>query len=506
MQAAAEVSLVFPHQLFQPHPALARDRPVYLVEDPLFFGTDAHWPLRFHASKLVLHRASMKAFATEIEALGHAVHYVECPIHESGDTVALLDQALPPRVAVVHACDPVDDVLLRRLRRFADARGAQLRLHASPGFLSPDAWMGSTLDAMNKPFLATFYAAQRKRMKLLLDSGGRPLGGKWSHDAENRRRVPRDLALPPEPVCAPTSAVREAQQYVRDRFPQARGSAEAFAYPVARADAEAWLDRFLDERLALFGDYEDAITTRHRTLFHSVLTPSLNIGLLDPERVVRRAVEHATSHGAPLNSIEGFVRQIIGWREFMRAMYLRHGVRERNANFWGFTHGLPAAFYDGTTGIEPVDHVIRRVHDHAYCHHIERLMVLGNFMLLCRIHPTAVYRWFMEMFIDAYDWVMVPNVYGMSQFADGGLFTTKPYLSGSNYIRKMSDFAAGPWCEIWDGLFWMFIDDHRTFFASNPRLGMMANQLKRMSRDTLDAHRARATAFLDRLHASSTAA
>ena len=156
---------------------------------------------------------------------------------------------------------------------------------------------------------------------------------------------------------------------------------------------------------------------------------------------------------------------------------------------------MPAAFYEGTTGIEPVDQVIRAVKETAYCHHIERLMVLGNFLLLCRIHPDDVYRWFMEMFIDAYDWVMVPNVYGMSQFADGGLFTTKPYLSGSNYVRKMSDFPAGPWCEVWDGLFWSFIADHRDFFLKNPRLAMRARTCDKLG-PKLTRHRQKAEEFL----------
>ena len=227
----------------------------------------------------------------------------------------------------------------------------------------------------------------------------------------------------------------------------------------------------------------------------------LNSGLLTPHQIVEETLAFAKKNNVPLNSLEGFIRQIIGWREFMRGMYLLHHVSARNRNFWQFTRRLPPSFYDGTTGIEPVDLAIRRTLETGYCHHIERLMVLGNFMLLCRIHPDDVYRWFMELFIDAYDWVMVPNVYSMSQFADGGIFTTKPYLSGSNYLKKMSDFKKGPWCDVWDALFWTFIADYKDVFAKNARLSRMTWMLDKMDSEKFDAHRANADAFFAKLDA-----
>ncbi len=214
------------------------------------------------------------------------------------------------------------------------------------------------------------------------------------------------------------------------------------------------------------------------------------------------ALEHGNRHAVPINSLEGFIRQVIGWREFVRAVYEQRGTRSRNSNFWGFEErqeSLPRAFYDGTTGIAPIDETIRRVLDTAYCHHIERLMLLGSFMLLCEIHPHAVYRWFMELFIDAYDWVMVPNVYGMSQFADGGSFATKPYICGSNYVRKMSDYPPGDWCATWDGLYWRFIDKHAAFFRSNHRLSMMPRMLDKMDHGKRVGHLAEAERFLTAL-------
>ena len=181
-----------------------------------------------------------------------------------------------------------------------------------------------------------------------------------------------------------------------------------------------------------------------------------------------------------INSCEGFIRQIIGWREFIRGIYFCKGVEERTKNFWGFKRKISKSFYDGNTGIEPVDDTIKKINTTAYAHHIERLMIMGNFMLLCEFDPDEVYKWFMELFIDAYDWVMVPNVYGMSQFADGGLMSTKPYISGSNYILKMSNYKKGKWCTIWDSLFWNFIDKKREFFEKNPRMRILVRSFDKM--------------------------
>ena len=206
----------------------------------------------------------------------------------------------------------------------------------------------------------------------------------------------------------------------------------------------------------------------------------LNVGLLTPQYIIDETLKYASEHNIPINSTEGFIRQIIGWREFIRAIYQLKGSQERTRNYWGFTRKIPESFWNGTTGIEPLDITIKKVIETGYCHHIERLMVLGNFMLLCEFDPDEVYRWFMELFIDAYDWVMVPNIYGMSQFADGGLMSTKPYISGSNYLMKMSDFKKGEWQVIWDALFWRFMHVHRDFFLQNPRLGMLIRSFDKM--------------------------
>ena len=225
----------------------------------------------------------------------------------------------------------------------------------------------------------------------------------------------------------------------------------------------------------------------------------LNTGLITPLSIIDKTLEFSNKNDIPINSLEGFIRQIIGWREFIRGMYIAKGSFSRTENFWSFKRKIPSSFYTGDTGIDPVDDSIKKTIKYGYSHHIERLMVLGNFMLLCEFDPDEVYKWFMELFIDAYDWVMVPNVYGMSQFSDGGTFATKPYISSSNYIKKMSNYKNGEWTEIWDGLYWNFINNQSDFFSSNPRLSMMCHLFNRMKPETKEKHIQNAKNFLLKL-------
>ncbi len=476
-------ALVYPHQLFDPHPAAAGADAVFLVEDPLFFRQYA-----FHKQKLMLHRAAMKRYARDV--LPQARYVDARRLDRTGDVVALVTKA---KCGAVRVVDPCDDWLLARLTAACAAAGVTLTVVPDPHFFTPRAEVDAFADGNRKLFFTDFYVRQRKRLGVLLDPAGKPVGGKWSYDTENRKKLPKTVRPPAPAIPAEDEFVREARRYVRANFPDAPGADTPFAYPTSAAAARAGLADFLEHRFADFGVYEDAISARERVLFHSVLTPALNVGLLSPREVVDAAL--ARGDWVPVNSLEGFVRQVIGWREFVRLVYLTRGRRQRTRNFWGYDRPLPAAFYTGTTGVAPVDNVVRAVLDTGYCHHIERLMILGNFMLLCDLAPDAVYRWFMELFVDAYDWVMVPNVYGMSQFADGGGMTTKPYVSGSNYVRKMSDFPPGDWCGVWDALYWRFVDRHADVFRSNPRMSVMVALRDKMGPKLAD-HRRTAEAFL----------
>lgn len=329
---------------------------------------------------------------------------------------------------------------------------------------------------------------------------GSPEGGKWTYDADNRKKYPKGKT--PPSIQFPELSIyhKEAIAYVQQNFETHYGELSDFvSYPIDHESAESWLQQFFEFRFHEFGIYEDAIVKEEHFLNHSLLSPLINVGLLDPMYVIRTAIDYAIAHEVPLNSTEGFVRQILGWREFIRGVYEVKGSEERTKNFWNFNRKIPKSFYDGTTGITPIDDVIKKVLKTGYAHHIERLMILGNFMVLCEFDPDDVYQWFMELFIDAYDWVMVPNVYGMSLFADGGLMSTKPYISSSNYIMKMSNYSKGDWQATWDGLFWTFMDKHREFFLSNPRLGMLIRTFDKMKPETKEGHFENANKFMTQL-------
>jgi deoxyribodipyrimidine photolyase-related protein len=484
-----KAALIYPHQLYNDHPALAGVGACVLIEDPLFFRQ-----YRFHAQKLLLHRLSMRAYEKRLMDANIKTFYVgSAELNHSSEIGAILAQFGIKQVQVV---DPCDDWLLRRLTKSLRESMIGSEILNDPNFLTPLSEFEPLSSGRTKWYFTDFYVSQRKRLKILLDSDGRPTGGKWSFDSANRKKLPKGIQIPQPKWPTASKVLKATATEISTEFPEALGSTDNFQYPVTAIDTRACLEDFLAQRFENFGDFEDAIEPSQAFLFHSVLTPALNIGLISPMEVVQAALEHA--YKVPINSLEGFIRQVIGWREYMRGVYHYLGRLQRTSNYWNHQRPLPSAFYDGTTGIEPVDNVIHRVLKHAYCHHIERLMVLGNFMLLCEICPDAIYRWFMEQFIDAYDWVMVPNVYGMSQFADGGLMTTKPYISGSAYILKMSSFKRGPWCEIWDALYWRFIDNHRSFFKSNPRMSVMVAQCDRMG-PRLQQHQRVAEQFLERL-------
>jgi deoxyribodipyrimidine photolyase-related protein len=445
-----KISLIFPNQLFMEHPSIEKDREIYLVEEGRYF-TD----FNFHKKKLVLHRASMKAYADLLEEKGLKVHYNDY----KNDWRSFLKGK---RISMVR---PYDSKLESELPD-------QIQFHESPSFI------GGELKKGKRYLMASFYRKQREDTGILMDAIG-PMGGKLSFDAENRKKLPRNHE-PPDVMRFGNTYIDEAIDYVNENFPDNPGKAEDFFYPVTHGEARKLLDQFVSERLELFGDYQDAISKEHDFIYHSLLSSSLNIGLLTPDEILKEVEDS----DAPLNSKEGFIRQVLGWREFILKIYLKEGKFQRTNNHFGHFRKLPDSFYNASIGVDPIDDVVEKVSRNAYAHHIERLMVLGNYMLLNEYDPDDIYRWFMEMFIDAYDWVMVPNVYGMSQYADGGLMSTKPYFSSSNYILKMSDFGKGDWCQKWDDLFWDFIEKHQEEFSKNPRMSLMVKQLERRKKKT----------------------
>jgi deoxyribodipyrimidine photolyase-related protein len=477
-----DAAIIFPHQLFLNHPVLKKHRIVYLVEEPLFFKQYA-----FHKQKLVLHMASMKSYESWLKSAQFEVIYVDSNSPQSNSAVLIADLH-SKGVEHVHVVDPEDDWLKKRLNKAIQNTEMSIHFYDSPQFINTQKDLSDYFKADSKYFQTSFYTHFRKKHRILVDDTFKPIGGKWSFDAENRERVPKGFPIPKMPDVATSLFLKEAVDYVEKHFAENPGMSAPFIYPIQHKAAEEWLDDFFKQRFVHFGRFEDAIVHKESFLFHSVITPMLNIGLLQPKQIVDKSIAYAEKNNIPFNALEGFIRQILGWREFMRAVYLREGVKQRNSNFWQFKNKIPKSFWEGNTGIPPIDITIEKIKQTGYCHHIERLMVLGNFMLLCEFDPNEVYEWFMVFFIDAYDWVMVPNIYGMSQFADGGLTTTKPYISGSNYIMKMGDYPKGEWQKIWDALFWRFMHVHRDFFLQNPRLGMLIRTFDKMDPEKQKQH------------------
>ena len=468
-----EITLIFPDQLFENHPALDKKRPVFLVEEFIYFKVQP-----FHKQRLVLLRAAMKNYANFLEEKGFEVHYIESKILKNRD--ALFLNLSKQKIVKIHLTEFADEWLKKGLQKASTKYSWDVVLYASPMFLCSEDEVNAFFKGKQKFSMAQFYSYQRKNLDILMIDGG-PVGGKFSFDSENRKRLPKGIHLPKIEFPIHDAVVKEAIEYVNSQFDDAIGSVDAFLYPVTFKEAKKWLAEFIKNRLHLFGDYEDAISREESFLYHSILTPMLNIGLLTPLQVIEAALKAYKNHQIPLNSTEGFIRQVTGWREFMRACYLLKGNTMRSSNYFEHKASLPKGFWDGTTGIDPIDQTIKKILKTGYCHHIERLMVLGNFLLLTETDPNHVYEWFMGFFVDAYDWVMVPNVYAMSQYADKGTITTKPYISGSNYILKMSNYAKGDWVDIWDGLFWRFLSKHRILFQNNPRTQVLLNMLEKNS-------------------------
>lgn len=489
--------VIFANQLL-PLPVLVEALPeggkgfdVFMAEDVMFCR---HY--QYHQQKLVLMLAAMRHYADELRSAGFTVHYHQL----DPASVSFQDQlhSWLQRLAVTELWhfEIETKPLQSRLRSLCAALNVTRNEIPSPMFLCNRQEFESFVDDSKSLQMARFYKQQRLKLDILLTPDRQPQGGQWSFDAENRKKLPKDVQPPALPQAFENKHLAEVISLVAEVFAEHPGQAKDFWWPTTRAGALAWLDDFLQQRLAQFGPFEDAISQRSDTLFHSALSPLMNIGLLTPKEVVAAALERAQTYDVPLASLEGFVRQIIGWREFIRGVYQNFSERQQQANFWQHERQLTDSWYQGNTGIPPLDHAIQTALKLGWNHHIPRLMVVANLMTLCEIQPKVAHRWFMEMYVDANPWVMGPNVYGMGLFSDGGIFATKPYICGSNYLLKMSDYKRGEWCDVVDGLYWRFIERHRDFFQGNPRLALMPKALDRLKPERRELIFAAAEDFL----------
>ena len=478
--------------------------------------------VRHHKKKIVLVLSAMRHFAAALESRGVRVEYVR--LDDPANTQSLRGEVMravarhrPGRVVATESGEwRLEEDMRGWGEAVAEVEGGEdveVEIRDDTRFLCRRqefrAWGAGRRRGVR---MEVFYREMRQRHGLLMEDD-RPAGGRWNFDPENRKPLPRAIDPPPVPRFEPDAITREVMAMVAARFAGHFGEVEGFALPVTARDARAALEDFVRHRLPMFGDWQDTMKAGESTMFHTLVSTSLNTGLLEPLEACRAAEAAWREGAAPLNAVEGFVRQILGWREFVRGVYWTEGPEYRRLNELGATRRLPPFWWTGETRMNCLHHAIGDMRRHAYAHHIQRLMVLGNFALLAGILPDDVDEWFMVVYADAFEWVEMPNVRGMALHADGGVMGSKPYAASGAYINRMSDYCRGCAYDVkaavgegacpFNALYWDFMARHRERFAGNTRMAMPLRTLERMGAERVEALRARAAGFLAAMDAGA---
>lgn len=466
-----KIILILPNQLFEHTTLITAATKVYIYEHPSYFTR-----YNYHKLKLVMHRATMKWYQSYVHATyGCSVTYLEYDYNLDD----LFKKYTNKQITMY---DPVDHDVMKELNHLSKKYNIELVVHDTPLFLSTEKDLETYVNDGGTYHQTSFYIWQRKRLHILIEKNGKPIGGKWTYDTANRLPFPLGFHQDAHFAAVKNTYVVEAQKYINKNFKDNPGDVQVYL-PIDHKGAKAHIKNFLQERLACFGPYQDAVSKEIIFGCHSVVSPLLNIGLITPQEVVDEIIVYYEKHKktVPLASVEGLIRQIIGWREVIRLMYLFKHKEMTHSNYFNHQRRVPQEWYTAKTQIEPIDDIIKKIMQYGYAHHIERLMYLGNFMLLNEYKPKEVYDWFMTLFIDAYPWVMQANVYAMSQYSTGPLLMTRPYFSASNYLDKMSSYKKRKnryqkiilqgeefeWYEIWDALYYNFINNNGREFAKN---------------------------------------
>ena len=470
--------LILGNQLFNPK---------YLKEfsDHTFFMSEDYGLCTFqkhHKLKILFFLSSMRSYRDELKTKKLKIIYNDLNKEFRSSYEKKLEKVInEKKVKEVKFFEIEDKFFEKKIISFLNKKNIKFSQIKSPMFLTSREDFKTYLKNTKKPFMANFYKINRTKFNVLMAKNGSPKGGKWSFDKENRKKLPEKVSIPKYPNLKITNHTKDLKSFIEKNFKNHPGFTENFWFPTTRDQSLKLLEDFLKNKISLFGDYEDAVSKRSNILFHSALSPLINNGLITPMEILEKIKK--IENKIKINSLEGYIRQIIGWREFMRGIYQNFDEEMEQKNFFNHKNKMKLSWYNGTTGLEPLDHSIKNALNYGWSHHIERLMILANIMNLCQIHPKQVYKWFMEMFVDSSDWVMAPNVYGMGLFSDGGIFATKPYICGSSYFLKMMDFKRGKWCDTMDGLYWNFINKNRNFFLKNPRLSMMVRVFDKIKSD-----------------------
>lgn len=454
----------------------------------IFMAEDYELCSRFkcHKLKLVFFIAAMRSYCSEIRSAGYIVDYIEFSDSKNEDNYTHQNNSSyeekltywiqKNNVSEVCHFEIADSFFSTRISNLFKKLAVSQIVLPSPMFLDTTDSITDWMAKQKRPFLKSYYEKARiKSQILMLKIAGKlePVGGQFSFDEANRLAIPRGLIPPPLPTIQSSELLERVKNLVENLFSSHPGSTAQVWIPVTRIEARQWLSDFFLNRFAQFGPYEDALSNVTPFLYHTAFSPLLNSGLLSPQEVLEAIFQHTKEQEIPLNSLEGLVRQIIGWREFIRGIYLVFEHKQNTKNYFNHHRKLAPCWWTASTGLLHLDRAIQKSIDFGYCHHIERLMVIGNVMLLCEINPIQAHAWFMQMFVDSADWVMGPNVFGMALFSDGGIFATKPYICGSNYWLKMSGDKKEPWCDDLDSLYWSFVNKHRDLLLKNPRMSMM---------------------------------
>ncbi len=462
--------------------------------------------VRHHAKKIAFIFSAMRHFAKAMRAEGWQVDYTRLDDAQPHETIAsaLLAAAEAHGADEVIATRPGEWRLIEMLENLP----LDVTVLEDDRFVATEREFADWARGRKELRMEWFYREMRRKTGLLME-GDAPVGGKWNYDHDNRKAPPKDIEAWGPMIFPPDEMTEEVLDLVDARFPDTFGQLRPFGFAVDSVQARQALRHFIEHSLPRFGDYQDAMLKGERFLYHSILSLYINTGLLDPLEVAR-AVEEAYRAGqAPLNAVEGFIRQIIGWRDYMRHLWYFQGPDHERKNGLGHRRKLPDFFWTGETDMACIRETVVQTIETAYAHHIQRLMVTGNFLLLAGIDPAEVYDWYMCAYIDAFGWAMAGNVIGMSQFADGGIVASKPYVSSANYIDKMSDYCGG--CAYsaktktgegacpFNLLYWAFLDRHRDRFKGNPRMAQMYATWGRMDDTKRETILAEADAFLDRM-------
>lgn len=469
--------------------------------------------LPYHRHRLILIFAAMRHFADELRAAGWRVDYHT--VRDTSDWESALQRHVrehqPEEIVAGHAHNFAEREAVKRL---GERHGWKIHCVDAGLFLLREGEFAEWAAGRKRLLMESHYRRMRRAMGVLLDAGGEPVGGRWNFDARNRKTFSdwdkRGRPLPPDPPWVrPDKVTRGVMRDVDELFPRAAGRSDDFRLPTTRRRSLEWLDDFLEHRLPFFGDFQDTMVADAPWMFHSLLSPMMNIGLLGADECVRGALRVFEEGGAPLPAVEGFIRQIIGWREFVNGVYWLRAPGYDRGNALAADRPLPGFFHDGGTDMRCLRLVLRETRAAGWNHHIQRLMVLGNFLLLAGVTPREALAWYSAMFVDAHDWVMAANVLGMALHADGGFMATKPYAASGAYISRMSDYCAGcrydprkksgPDACPFNLLYWDFMDRHAERFAENPRMGMIVRSWRRRSAADREAILLGAQRFLESL-------